>query len=175
MRNPRAGQYLEILAVVDHAEAAASPQGRPVLDALRRHGPGLARWSVEPEDIVATASRLALAVAAGEVLRTSHNGLLPPSAAVARKARLVWHRYACGCAPFGWAATPVMSCAPSRLQRGQLVQLAALEDRSMCGHGFAIAAGIEARRFAQSLGWPPPGHPSAPQGGSPAPSTDRPA
>jgi hypothetical protein len=41
-----------------------------------------------------------------------HNGLLPPTAALARKLAR------CGsaslrCAPFGWAATPVMSCAHS--------------------------------------------------------------
>lgn len=59
---PLSGQYLEILAVVDPVEAAASPQGRPVLAALRRRGPGLARWSVEPEDIDATGARLGLAV-----------------------------------------------------------------------------------------------------------------
>lgn len=46
-----------------------------------------------------------LAGAAGEVLRTSHNGLLPPTGAVARK--LAW--CASAGAPFGWAATPVMS------------------------------------------------------------------
>ena len=59
---PFAGQYLEILAVVDRAEAAGSPQGQPVLAALARRGPGLARWSVEPDDIVATGERLGLDV-----------------------------------------------------------------------------------------------------------------
>ncbi len=53
-----AGQYLELLAVVDEAEAAASPQGRPVMAAWARHGPGLARWSLEPRDIEATAHRV---------------------------------------------------------------------------------------------------------------------
>jgi hypothetical protein len=59
---PFAGQYLEILAVVDRAEAERSPQGRPVVAALDWRGPGLARWSVEPHDIVATAARLGLPV-----------------------------------------------------------------------------------------------------------------
>jgi hypothetical protein len=59
---PFAGQYLEILSVVDPAEAADSSQGRPVVAALRRRGPGLARWSVEPADIDATAARLGLPV-----------------------------------------------------------------------------------------------------------------
>ena len=41
-------QYLELLAVVDDKEALASPQGRPVLTAMWRQGPGLARWSSSP-------------------------------------------------------------------------------------------------------------------------------
>jgi Glyoxalase-like domain len=59
---PFAGQYLEILSVVDRARAAASPHGSPVVAALERRGPGLARWSVEPQDIAATAARLGLPV-----------------------------------------------------------------------------------------------------------------
>jgi Glyoxalase-like domain len=57
-----AAQYLELLAVVDEAEALSSPQGRPVAAALSRRGPGLARWSVEPLDIEATAARVGLPV-----------------------------------------------------------------------------------------------------------------
>lgn len=52
---------------------------------------------------------LALAATAGEVLRTSHNGLLPAGPAFVRRAHS---------AP-GLRVTPVMSCAPQRLQRGQ--------------------------------------------------------
>ncbi|MGH9018361.1 MAG: VOC family protein, partial [Acidimicrobiales bacterium] len=59
---PFGRQYLELLAVVDSTEAAASPQGRPVLAALERRGPGLARWSVESADIEARGRRLGLAV-----------------------------------------------------------------------------------------------------------------
>jgi hypothetical protein len=59
---PFGDEYLELLAVVDAREARASRQGRPVLDALSRRGPGLARWSVESSDIEATAGRLGLPV-----------------------------------------------------------------------------------------------------------------
>ncbi len=59
---PLGDQYLELLSVVDEAEAAGSPDGRPVLEALRTRGPGLARWSVEADDLDAVASRLGLAV-----------------------------------------------------------------------------------------------------------------
>ncbi len=57
-----AAQYLELLAVIDEAEALSSPQGRPVAAALSRRGPGLARWSVEPHDVEATATRVGLPV-----------------------------------------------------------------------------------------------------------------
>jgi hypothetical protein len=55
---PFGAQYLELLAIVDRDEALASPQGRPVVAALSARGPGLARWSVEPADIEATAIRV---------------------------------------------------------------------------------------------------------------------
>jgi len=55
---PLGHQYLELLAVVDEAEALSSPQGRPVVAALSARGPGLARWSVEPHDIDAAATRV---------------------------------------------------------------------------------------------------------------------
>ncbi len=85
----------------------------------------------------------------GTCCASSHNGLLPPTAAVARK--LAW----CGSAslryaPFGWAATPVMSCAPSRLRQRRQVRPRCLEHRSSCGHGFAVAAGTIARRAARA-------------------------
>lgn len=59
---PFGDQYVELLAVVDESQARSSPQGRPVLRALSRLGPGLARWSVEPSDAAATARRLGLSV-----------------------------------------------------------------------------------------------------------------
>jgi hypothetical protein len=55
-------QYLELLAIVDEVEALSSPQGRPVVAALARRGPGLARWSVETADIEATAARVGLPI-----------------------------------------------------------------------------------------------------------------
>ena len=55
---PFGRQYLELLAVVDEPEARSSPQGRPVVAALSARGPGLARWSVEPVDLEATAARV---------------------------------------------------------------------------------------------------------------------
>jgi len=55
---PFGHQYLELLAVVDEAEALESAQGRPVVAALSGRGPGLARWSVEPGDIEAASVRV---------------------------------------------------------------------------------------------------------------------
>ena len=55
---PFGRQYLELLAVVDERQAASSPQGRAVVTAMSRRGPGLARWTVEPRDIEATARRV---------------------------------------------------------------------------------------------------------------------
>jgi hypothetical protein len=55
---PFGRQYLELLAVVDEAEALESAQGRPVLAALSGRGPGLARWSVEPGDIEVASARV---------------------------------------------------------------------------------------------------------------------
>lgn len=59
---PLGNQYLELLAVVDGGEAAASSQGRPIVTAMSTRGPGLARWSVEPEDIEVTARRVGMPV-----------------------------------------------------------------------------------------------------------------
>lgn len=55
---PLGRQYLELLAIVDGAEALGSPQGRPVAAAFSRRGPGLARWSVEASDIRSISERL---------------------------------------------------------------------------------------------------------------------
>jgi hypothetical protein len=66
---PFGQQYLELLAIVDEAEALASPQGRPVAAAFSRRGPGLARWSVEPSDIAAISARLGYPVERRERVR----------------------------------------------------------------------------------------------------------
>jgi hypothetical protein len=67
---PFGDQYLEVLAVVDENEARSSPHGQPVLAALSRRGFGLARWSVEPSDIDATAERLGLLVERRQRIRS---------------------------------------------------------------------------------------------------------
>ncbi len=59
---PLGTAYLELLAVVDEAEARRSPDGRPVLDALAARGPGPVRWSLETSDVDAESRRLGLAV-----------------------------------------------------------------------------------------------------------------
>jgi len=107
-----------------------------------------------------------LAGAAGEVLRTSHNGLLPPSAAVARRARLVRHRSTSFralrvCGNPRYVLRPLRAC-----RAASWVQLAALEGISMCGHGFAIAAGAhgQAPQAARSSSWPPPARHPPPKG-----------
>jgi hypothetical protein len=74
-------QYVELLAVLDEQEARRSPQGRPVLDAWHQRGPGLARWSVQPADIDATADRLGLPVERRQ--RTRPDGMVVSWRAVA--------------------------------------------------------------------------------------------
>ena len=66
---PLGGSYIELLAIVDGAEASTSPQGRPVLAAWAGRGPGLARWSVEVDDVGAAAARLGVAVERRERVR----------------------------------------------------------------------------------------------------------
>lgn len=61
--------------------------------------------------------------------------------------------------PAGHARNPRYVLRPLRACRvASWVQLATLEDQSMCGQGFALAARAEARRFALSVG----GHPRPP-------------
>jgi hypothetical protein len=74
-------QYVELLAVVDEQEARQAPQGRPVLDAWHQRGPGLARWSVQPADIGATADRLGLPIERRQ--RTRPDGVVVSWRAVA--------------------------------------------------------------------------------------------
>jgi Glyoxalase-like domain len=55
---PLGGGYLEVIAVADHEEAAASPLGRAIA-----HAPdGLFAWAVAVEDVVDRADRLGLDV-----------------------------------------------------------------------------------------------------------------
>ena len=55
---PLGGGYLELLAVADAAEAAASDFGRAVLERLARDGDGLLGWVVAVDDVAAVAARL---------------------------------------------------------------------------------------------------------------------
>ena len=48
--------------MVDPDEARSSPDGRAVLDALARRGPGPARWSLQSDDVEAEGRRLGLGV-----------------------------------------------------------------------------------------------------------------
>lgn len=94
---PFGAEYLELLAVVDPDEARASPDGRPVLDALAGRGPGPARWSLESDDVDAEGRRLALPVERrqrvrpdGEVIRWRAVGVNEAWAEPWRCAFMAW-------------------------------------------------------------------------------------
>jgi hypothetical protein len=55
---PLGGGYLEVLAVCDETEAAASPLGAAVLARLAEHGEGLHTWVAGVDDVEAVAWRL---------------------------------------------------------------------------------------------------------------------
>jgi hypothetical protein len=65
---PLGGPYLELIGVVDRAEAAANPVGRGLLDALEG-GDHWICWCVAAEDLEATATRVGLSVDAGSRVR----------------------------------------------------------------------------------------------------------
>ena len=94
---PFGTQYLELLAVVDASEAGDSPQGQPVLAALSRRGPGLARWSVEPDDIEATAERVGHPVEHRQRVRPDGTAVTWRSVAVDTAWREPWR-----CAFMAW-------------------------------------------------------------------------
>ena len=94
---PLGGQYLELLAIVDEAEARSSPQGRPVMAALSAHGPGLARWSVEPVAIAAAAARVGDPVERRERTRPDGTSVRWRSVAVDRAWAEPWR-----CAFMSW-------------------------------------------------------------------------
>jgi hypothetical protein len=74
-------------------------------------------------------------------LPLSHNGLLHARPALARKL-----------APTGHARNPRYVLRPLRAcSVASWVQLATLEYQSSCGHGFAVTASIEVRRYALSV------------------------
>ena len=69
---PLGESYLELVAVVDSSEAAASDFGRPVLEALAT-GERLVGWAVATDDIEGIARRLGLEVTGGS--RTRPDGV----------------------------------------------------------------------------------------------------
>jgi glyoxalase-like protein len=69
---PLGKSYLELVAVVDSSEAAASDFGRPVLEALAT-GERLVGWAVATDNIEAIARRLGLEVTGGS--RTRPDGV----------------------------------------------------------------------------------------------------
>ena len=54
---PLGGGYLELIAVVDHAEAERSPLGARLAERILARGEGLMGWVVGVEDVVAEAER----------------------------------------------------------------------------------------------------------------------
>jgi hypothetical protein len=61
---PLGGGYLELMAIADADEAAASPIGEPVLDRLEAHGDGLFAWCIAVDDVERVADRLGQRVTA---------------------------------------------------------------------------------------------------------------
>ena len=59
---PLGGGYLELLAVADAQEAAASDFGRALLSRLERDGDGLLGWVVAVDDVAPVANRLGTAI-----------------------------------------------------------------------------------------------------------------
>jgi catechol 2,3-dioxygenase-like lactoylglutathione lyase family enzyme len=55
---PLGGGYLELMAIADPGEAAASPVGKPVLERLEARGDGLFAWCVAVDDAGRVADRL---------------------------------------------------------------------------------------------------------------------
>lgn len=65
---PLGGQYLEIIGIADHAQAANNPLGRWLSEAVA-HGDILVGLMVEPDDFEATCRRLSLTPMPGERAR----------------------------------------------------------------------------------------------------------
>lgn len=94
---PLGDQYLELLTVVDEQEADGSPMGRPVLEALKSRGEGLARWSVQASDLDGIAERVGLDVQhrhrtlpSGEIVRWHSVGVDEAWAEPWRCAFMAW-------------------------------------------------------------------------------------
>jgi catechol 2,3-dioxygenase-like lactoylglutathione lyase family enzyme len=61
---PLGGGYLELMAIADPDEAAASPIGEPVLERLETQGDGLFAWCIAVDDVERVADRLGQQVTA---------------------------------------------------------------------------------------------------------------
>jgi hypothetical protein len=86
---PLGDAYLELIAVVDEAEAAASPVGRWVLESAERPGAPIG-WAVRPDDLDATARRLGLEIHEGSRVRPSGVLVAWRSAGMDEAARRPW-------------------------------------------------------------------------------------
>jgi catechol 2,3-dioxygenase-like lactoylglutathione lyase family enzyme len=82
---PLGDGYLELLAVADRDEAAASPLGQAVLANLERVGDGLMGWAVEVEDVEPVARRLGV-----DVSRIGRQGLTAQLAGLETAMREPW-------------------------------------------------------------------------------------
>ncbi len=97
---PLGRAYVELVAVVDRAEAATSELGRPVLEAVAS-GERLVGWAVATDDLHRIATRLNLEVTRGSRLRPDGSTLRWQLAGVA-------HALSTGALPFfiEWDAPP---------------------------------------------------------------------
>ena len=98
-----------------------------------------------------------LAVAAGEVASPLHITGCCAQCRQSRAKRAWWQHRCASLRALRVCATPVMSCAPPRLRAHRLgYKPMPADHQGSCGHGFAVTAGIEVRRFAQRLEVEPP-------------------
>jgi len=97
---PLGREYVELVAVVDRDEAAASEFGRPVMEAVAS-GKRLVGWAVAPDDLNRIARRLNLEVTSGSRTRPDGSTLRWQLAGVA-------HALSTGALPFfiQWDAPP---------------------------------------------------------------------
>jgi Glyoxalase-like domain len=97
---PLGREYIELVAVVDRVQAAASDFGRPVMEAVAS-GQRLAGWAVATDDLDGIASRLELQMTSGSRTRPDGSTLRWQLAGVAQA-------LSTGALPFfiQWAAPP---------------------------------------------------------------------
>jgi Glyoxalase-like domain len=86
---PLGDAYLELVSVVDEAEARASAFGRWALESAERGRPAIG-WAVRPDDLDVTATRLGLEISEGSRTRPSGEIVAWRSAGVDEVARRPW-------------------------------------------------------------------------------------